>query len=219
MMGKEALEWLFELGADVWVTDMVREEALRDPGPGADQRSGQRAALRDWFSTNANRILVQPTAQGADYQREMRNWVGAGSAPSDRPTWRGRGEGSIAEVVSLASSVVGAGETLVLLVDDRAARAVFVAAVQTNLLDADIMSRQTFLAMLERDFHIIEAGTAWQAVRISADGDVPVPYDPDPIMVRRGHSCMSAMVSRRPGSLFGGIEQVILPQLVLGSQT
>lgn len=188
MMGKDALDWLFELGADVWVTDMVREEALRDPDPGADQRSGQRAALRDWFSDNANRILIQPTAQGADYRREMRNWVGAGRVPDDKPTWRGRGEASIAEVVPLAAALVGAGETLVLLVDDRAARAVFVAAVQTNLLDADIMGTQTFLAMLERDLHIIEAGTAWQTVRIAADGDIPVPYAPDPIFVRHGRT-------------------------------
>jgi hypothetical protein len=184
MMGQEALDWLFELGADVWVTDMVREEALRDPSPGADQRSGQRAALRNWFNVNANRIVIQPTAQGADYQRDMRNWVGAGSNPADRPTWRGRGEASIAELIPLAASVVRQGEKLVLLVDDRAARAVFVAAVQTNILDADIMGTQTFLAMLERDFGIIEAATAWQAVRIAADGDVPVPYDPDPIVVR-----------------------------------
>jgi len=75
-------------------------------------------------------------------------------------------------------------EALVLLVDDRAARAVFVAAVQTNILAADIMGTQTFLAMLERDFHIIEAGTAWQAVNIAADGDIPIPYNPDPIIVR-----------------------------------
>ena len=144
----------------------------------------QRAALRDWFSANANRILIQPTAQGADYQREMRNWLGAGSVAADRPTWRGRGEASIAEVVPLAASVVAAGDTLVLLVDDRAARAVLVAAVQTHLLDADIMGTQTFLAMLERDFHIIEAGTAWQAIGIAADRDIPVPYNPDPIIVR-----------------------------------
>jgi hypothetical protein len=25
MMGKAALDWLFELGAEVWITDMVRE--------------------------------------------------------------------------------------------------------------------------------------------------------------------------------------------------
>ena len=184
MMGKTALDWLFELGADVWITDMVREEALRDPGPGADQRQGQRAALRDWFSDNANRILIEPTPQGADYRREMRNWVGAGSLPADKPTWRNRGEASISEVTPLATSVVRSGETLILLLDDRAARATFVAAVHIHALDADIMGTQTFLAMLERDFHVMEAATAWQTVRIAAGGDIPVPYTPDPIVVR-----------------------------------
>ncbi len=123
MMGKEAPDWLFEPGAEVWVTDMVREEAVRDPGPGADQRVGQRAALRGWFDANANRIQILPTPPGADYQREMRNWVGAGSVPADKPSWRNRGEASIAELLPLAPAVVKAGEGLVLLVDDRAARA------------------------------------------------------------------------------------------------
>ena len=170
MMGKDALNWLFELGADVWVTDMVREEASRDPPPEADQRKGQRAALREWFSENANRIRIQRTPEGGDFQREMRNWVGAGSKPEDRPRWRNRREASIAEVIPLAATTVGAGETLVLLVDDRAARALLVAAVQTNVLDADIMATQTFLAMLERDFGLIEAQTAWQSIALAADG-------------------------------------------------
>jgi len=184
MMGQDALDWLFALGADIWITDMVREEALRDPGPGADQRRGQRAALRAWFADNTHRIQIQPTPQGADYRREMRNWVGAGSIPEDRPTWRGRGEASIAELIPLAAAIIAAGETLILLVDDRAARAVFIAAVQTNLLDADIMSTQTFLALLDRDLHLIDAGTAWQTVRIAAGGDIPIPYTPDPILIR-----------------------------------
>ena len=134
--------------------------------------------------SNANRIRIQPTAQGADYQREMRNWLGAGSMPADRPAWRGRGEASMAELIPLAAAIVGAGEALILLVDDRAARAVFIAAAQAHLLDADIIGTQTFLAMLERDLHIIDAGTAWQSISLAADGDVPVPYDPDPIMLR-----------------------------------
>jgi hypothetical protein len=184
MMGQAALDWLFELGAEVWVTDMVREEAMREPEPGADRRMGQRKALRDWFATNANRIRIQPTPQGADYQREMRNWVGAGRVAADKPSWRNRGEASIADLVPLAAEIVQFGEALVFLVDDRAARAVLVAAAQINAIDADIMGTQSFLAMLEQDFHVIEAGTAWQAIRIAADGDVPVPYDPDPIIVR-----------------------------------
>ena len=186
MMGKEALDWLFELGADVWVTDMVREEALRDPDAGADQRKEQRAALREWFADNANRIRIQPTQQGADYQREMRNWISAGRPPEDKPSWRNRGEISVSEIIPLTASVVSDGETLILLVDDKAARSLLLNAVEVSGLNADIMATQTFLAILERDFGLIKAGTAWQAVTLAADGDVPVPYMSDPIVVRPG---------------------------------
>jgi hypothetical protein len=31
MVGSDALDWLFATGAEVWVTDMVNQEALRDP--------------------------------------------------------------------------------------------------------------------------------------------------------------------------------------------
>lgn len=35
LLGPEGLDWLFVPGADVWVTDMVKEEAVRAPDPGA----------------------------------------------------------------------------------------------------------------------------------------------------------------------------------------
>lgn len=58
MLGKEALSWLFVPGAEVWVTGMVRHEALRDPEPGDDQRKGHRQALQAWFAENAHRIRI-----------------------------------------------------------------------------------------------------------------------------------------------------------------
>jgi hypothetical protein len=186
MMGKGALNWLFELGAEVWVTDMVRAEALRDPEPGADQRRDQRAALKEWFTENGNRIRIQQTREGADYQREMRNWDRGGRVAADKPSWRNRGEASLSELIPIAANLVASGETLVLLVDDRAARAMLLAAIQTHALNADIMATQTFIAILERDFGLVVAGNAWQTIRLAADGDVPVPYNPDPIVVRPG---------------------------------
>lgn len=81
---------------------------------------------------------------------------------------------------------VASGETLVLIVDDRAARAMPLAAIQTQALNADIMATQTFIDILERDFGLVEAANAWQTVRLAADGDVPVPYSPDPIIVWPG---------------------------------
>jgi len=43
MIGKQALDWLFTPGAEVWVTDMVREQALREPDP---RRRPTRSASR-----------------------------------------------------------------------------------------------------------------------------------------------------------------------------
>ncbi|QXZ80886.1 MULTISPECIES: hypothetical protein [unclassified Rhizobium] len=34
----EALNWLFEPGCEVMITDMVTAEAIREPGEGWDQR-------------------------------------------------------------------------------------------------------------------------------------------------------------------------------------
>ena len=44
-IGGEALDWLFVVGAEVWVTDMVKAEALRDPDPGEDPRAAHRAEI------------------------------------------------------------------------------------------------------------------------------------------------------------------------------
>ncbi len=184
MLGKAALDWLFAIEAEVWVTDMVRIEALRDPDPGDDQRAQQRRALCEWFHENRHRIRVQSTPEGRDYEREMRNWSRGGSVPDDKPSWRNRGERSMAEILPAAAAVIGQGEAVVLLVDDRAARSMLIAAIQFEGLDADIMATETFLALLESDYGLIETSTAWQAIRSAADGEVPAPYDPDPVHVR-----------------------------------
>lgn len=84
MIGREALDWLFAPGVEVWVTDMVRHEALRDPDPGDDQ-SEQRQTLRQWFADNAGRIRIQQTPEGQDYERQMRNWIRGGSRPTSHP--------------------------------------------------------------------------------------------------------------------------------------
>jgi hypothetical protein len=185
MLGKEALGWLFVPGSELWVTDMVRNEALREPDPGDDPRTGQRRVLRAWFEENASRIRIQPTPEGRDYEREMRNWVRGGRPPADKPSWRNRGERSVADVLSAAAEVVADGEAVILLVDDRSARAMLVRAVQSRELEADIMATETFLVFLEEDFGVVEAGTAWQAIRLAAGGDEPATPVADPVYVRK----------------------------------
>jgi hypothetical protein len=64
MIGEDALDRLFTPGAQVWVTDMVREEALRDPDGDADRRDLHRRDIANWFLRNEERIQVQVTNEG-----------------------------------------------------------------------------------------------------------------------------------------------------------
>jgi hypothetical protein len=184
MVGREALDWLFVPGAEVWVTDMVRHEALRDPEPGDDQRKEHRQALRGWFADNAHRLHIKPTSEGRDYERAMRNWNRAGRVPEDRPSWVDRGERSMRQALAVTRDLIEEGESVLLLVDDRAARALLAQAAQTEGLDADLMATETFVALLEQDFGVVAAGTAWQVIHIAASGNEPVAPEPDPIHIR-----------------------------------
>ena len=84
MLGKSALDWLFVLGAEACVTDMVRAATLRDPDPDDDQRLDQRQVLRERFRENRCRVMVQVTPDGQNYEREMRNWIQDGRVSEDK---------------------------------------------------------------------------------------------------------------------------------------
>lgn len=185
MIGREALDWLFAPGAEVWVTDMVKQEALRDPEPGDDWRSGQRALLQEWFGDNAHRLHVQPTAEGRDYEREMRNWVRGGKVAGDRPSWRNRGERSMQDLLPILGQMVAEGEALILLVDDRPARALLLQEARTGGVEADIMATETFLVLLEQDYGVTNARDAWVAIQHAAGGRQPGSPVEDPIYVRK----------------------------------
>lgn len=185
MIGREALDWLFAPGAEVWVTDMVMQEALRDPEPGGDWRAGQRAVLQGWFKSNAHRIRVQPTPEGRDYEREMRNWVRGGKVLADRPSWRNRGERSIQDLLPILGQMVAAGEALVLLVDDRPARALLLQEARTGGVETDLMATETFLVLLEEDFGVANARNAWVAIHHAAGGRQPEAPVADPVYVRK----------------------------------
>ena len=185
MVGRSALDWLFVPGTGVWVTDMVREEAIREPDPGDDARRPQRALLAAWFADNAGRIAIEATPEGQDYAREMRNWVRAGRDPADRPSWRNRGELSLRQALAAAARAIGSGESLLLLVDDRAARALLAQAVRQEGLDADLMATETFLVLLEQDYGVADAAYTWEVIRIAAGGKVPDRPARDPVRLRR----------------------------------
>ncbi len=87
----EALDWLFEPGCEVMITDMVMEEAIREPGEGRDRRRGARACIAGWLEQNRTRITIFRTMEGERYARDMRLWDLAGKPAELRPDWSNRG--------------------------------------------------------------------------------------------------------------------------------
>lgn len=60
----EALDWFFVPGGEVVITDMVVEEATRDPGPDRDPRKASRAYISTgyWPINTASRSSARPRA-------------------------------------------------------------------------------------------------------------------------------------------------------------
>jgi hypothetical protein len=164
---------------------MVRAEALREPERGGDRRTEQRAALQTWLAANAGRIRIQATPEGGEYERGMRNWVRGGRVAEDKPGWRGRGERSMQDLLPVLEQLLEDGESVVLLVDDRPARALLIQAARLGGVDVDMMATESFLAMLEQDYGVVVAKDAWNAISLAAGAKVPAAPVPDPVYVRR----------------------------------
>jgi hypothetical protein len=184
LVGEAALDWLFVPGAEVWVTDMVREEALRDPDPDHDQRQEHRSVMRQWFDRNRHRIGIQGTDAGGEYLKAMEAWELTGRMPRLKPSWRGRGRGeaSVLQVLDAAAKVVEDGAAVVAIVDDARARA---AIRLTNSIDIDLMATESFIAWIAERFAVEGAQTAWQAIELAAGGRTPAAPDDDPVFIRQ----------------------------------
>jgi hypothetical protein len=181
MAGAEALDWLFTPGAEVCVTDMVREEALREPDDNDDQRELHRRDIAAWFERNKDRIHVQATDEGEEYRKAMEAWRRVPGTPTElKPAWKGRGERSILQILDGIEKSVGEGEAVIVLVDDRKARAA-IGALEN--VDIDIMATETYLYWLAKRFHMNAAETAWLAIAVAAGGNAPDAPDGDPIHI------------------------------------
>lgn len=188
MAGRDALDYLFVPGVEVWITDMVEIEATRDPDPDDDPRMEQRRVISEWFNDNRHRITVMETVVGREYAKAMTNWKMGGSHPDLKPSWADRGDYSLFDILSAAETVVEDSEAVVLLVDDRRARA---ALRQSENLDLDILSTRAFISMLENEFGVENASDIWTIIEIGAGVNehgksrVPDPLPEDPIYVRK----------------------------------
>lgn len=194
-----ALDWLFTPGCQVWIPDIILDEALRDPGEGKDQRIENRAEIADWMRTNRYRIKRLETRIGVRYAAEMRGyqnavelWKLAGS-PANRepeaPDWSDRGDESVWVGVNIAHEALATGESVIAVVDDHNVRAAIEArGRQRKRAAIDLMGTQTFIEWMTEDFGISEAITAWDTITQAREGKVPT-YDGeddpvDPVYIR-----------------------------------
>ncbi|NDV86648.1 hypothetical protein GTW51_08035 [Aurantimonas aggregata] len=178
----EALDWLFEPGCPVTITDMVVAEAIRDPGDAKDQRRGTRAYISGWLQENRARLTILDTAEGARYHREMHLWERAGRPGDLRPSWRDRGERSLLSAVQVLKQALQLDEEIIVIVDDRDARD----AVRAVRADLTMMGTRTFIRWMDEDFGVSGADTAWQAIRLATDDTADAGEDADPVFVRSG---------------------------------
>lgn len=176
LIGADALDWLFVPNADVWISDMVKEEAIRDPG--GDQRWQHRTVQREWFARNENRIHIKTTSEGDEYAKAMKTWQLAGAKPELKPSWKGRGERSILQVLEVVESILQDGEAAVVLVDDNKAR---IAIQLENEFDIDLMGTESFITWMHEKFKVPNSENAWAAIKIAAGNNVPKPREDDPI--------------------------------------
>ncbi|MDX3925541.1 MAG: hypothetical protein QHC90_06995 [Shinella sp.] len=177
----EALDWLFEPGCDVMITDLVLAEATREPGEGRDQRRGTRGYISRWLSANQNRLTVLETPEGVRYRREMELWDRAGRPEELRPRWSDRGERSLLEAIKTINAALTTGEAIIALVDDRDARD----AIRAVRADIDMMGTQTFIRWIAEDYAIGEAETAWPAILLATNGNADAGDNEDPVYIRR----------------------------------
>ena len=181
--GTEGLNWLFALKLPVVVTDMVKEEVIRDPDPSADQRKLNRTVLRDWFEMNDESIEIVETRTGSDYFNAMDLWERARKPADAKPRWRDRGDFSLLELIHTFDAFDLESETAVVLIDDIKARAAIGGEATLNV---DMIGTRALLHILETQFEIAGAGTAWQTIRSAQRNKVPDTLNPRPEIVRPG---------------------------------
>jgi hypothetical protein len=175
-----ALDWFFAPGCEVWMTDMVLIEARQSSSPGGRVRKAARQYFEEWFRKNKYRIKVVVTREGKAYANALSLWEMAGSPEGQKPDSFDYGEASILSKLRAIRTFVDAGETVIVVMDDRDGRA----AVKGLNMNVDLMLTRTFIAMMDEDYHIKEAATAWITLSRILRDELDQGVDDDPVYVR-----------------------------------
>jgi hypothetical protein len=112
----------------------------------------------------------------------MEAWLLAGAPKELKPSWKGRGERSILQVLDGVEKLVAEGEAVIAIVDDRKARAAMKALED---VDVDLMATETYLEWLVRRFGIREAATAWMTIMSATYKNAPRAPDEDPVHIHK----------------------------------
>ncbi|MCA1500167.1 hypothetical protein [Bradyrhizobium sp. NBAIM14] len=157
-------------------------------GEGGDRRELHRREIANWFERNNH--LIQPCDEGHEYREAMEAWRLAGMPMELKPSWKGRGERSILEVLNSVEEVVAEGEVVIAIIDDRKARTVIKTLED---VDIDLMATETYLEWLVKRFGIKGAAAARTTIRITTDkkgADAPrlgyCPYSQNQMMAGEG---------------------------------
>jgi hypothetical protein len=175
-----ALDWFFKPGCEVWMTDMVLIEARRESAPGGRVRKAAMNYFESWFRQNKFRIKVVVTKEGQAYSKAMKLWEMAGRPEQDKPDSTDYGEASILGKLRTIRNLVDNSETVIVIMDDRDGRA----AVKGLNMNVDLMLTRTFIAMMDEDYHIKEAATAWSVLKLILLDELNHGVDDDPVYVR-----------------------------------
>lgn len=176
----DALDWLFEPGCEVWMTDMVLIEARRQPKPGGRDRKAARASFEDWFERNRFRIKVVDTTTGQQFRNNMQLWEMAGRPEGHEPSTANLGEASILSKLEAIHEMVAENQVAIVLMDDRNGRA----AAKTLRLNIDLMGTQTFIAWMAEDFKVKAAENAWVTLEAILGSELDRGEEDDPVYVR-----------------------------------
>ena len=175
-----ALDWFFEPEFEVWMTDMVLIEARRKSAPGGRVRNAAMSYFQRWFNQNKYRIKVVVTKEGQAYATAMKLWEMAGSPQEVKPNSSDYGEASILSKLRTIRKLVTEGETVIVVMDDRDGRA----AVKGLEMNVDLMLTRTFIAMMDEDYHVKVAATAWETLVQILGEELDYGEDNDPVYVR-----------------------------------
>jgi predicted nucleic acid-binding protein len=184
LLGRNGLDLLLATGAELVVTDVVRDELLEEPDPGADVSAERRSEINDWIQQRVTegRLTEMPTSAGRLYRAAMAGWQAIGSPPGVRPSRKDLGEASIVGLLSALTEEAGPQRTTFVIMDDRRGRAAVRALAVANI---DLMGTAAYLRVLADDYNNKLAADAWGAIAAVVDTQLDHGIQADPLVFRR----------------------------------